>query len=128
VSGALARIVLYERRNRRCPASDFLKGLDCQTEKKFRGSFDALTKMGAQYCNYQRFRPLGGPGKPLWEFKEFDHRLYCYRHVTQDAISTVLLNGWVKEKEGKTDKEDREIEKAQDLYAEFLSEFPGGNI
>jgi hypothetical protein len=27
-----------------------------------------------------------------------------------------------------SDREDREIEKAIDLYEEFLAEYPGGNI
>jgi hypothetical protein len=37
----------------------------------------------------------------------------------------VLFNGWIKDKEGKTDREKREIEKAIDLYTEFSEEFPG---
>jgi hypothetical protein len=40
----------------------------------------------------------------------------------------VLLNGWIKEKKGKTEKEDREIAKAKSLCQEFLDEYPGGNI
>jgi hypothetical protein len=96
--------------------------------KKFRGQFDALTKMGAPYHNGQRFRPLGGDGKPLWEFKEFDHRLYVARFVTGSTVVLVLLSGWVKEKRGRTEIEDREIRKAMDLYYEFLKEYPGGRI
>ena len=99
--------------------------------RKFAGQFDAITKTGALYENYQRFRPLRGHGKPLWEFKEFDHRLYCSRKVIQNlqgAVNLVLFNGWVKEKKGKTQKEEREIDKALSLYDEFLNEFPGGNL
>jgi hypothetical protein len=98
--------------------------------KKFKGQFDALTKTGADYCNYQRFKALSGAGKPLWEFKEFDHRLYCYRQVVIDSktVRIVLLCGWIKEKRGKTEKEDREITRAHDLYSEFLDEYPGGRI
>jgi hypothetical protein len=84
----------------------------------------------AGYCNHERFRPLRGRGKPLWEFKEHDHRMYCHRQVVQKTqiIHVVLLNGWIKEKKGKTEKEDREIAKAKSLCQEFLDEYPGGNI
>lgn len=97
--------------------------------KKFAGQFDALTKQGASYCNYQRFTPLSERGKPLWEFKEHDHRLYCFRRVgPQNTIVLVLLNGWVKQKSGKIKKEHREIECAMEVYAEFMNEYQGGNI
>ena len=96
-------------------------------QRRFFGQFDALTKVPS-YCNQQRFRPLSGKGKPLWEFKEFDHRLYCFRKVVGTMIVVVLFSGWVKDKEGKTEKETREIEKAQDLYAEFIREFPKGDL
>lgn len=95
--------------------------------KKFHGQFDCLTKMGAPYHNGERFRSLGGAGKPLWEFKEHDHRLYAARLVLpQNAVVLVLLSGWVKEKRGKTDIENREICKAVELYKEFQSESSGG--
>lgn len=97
-------------------------------EKKFKGSFDALMKIGATYQIQERFTPLHGAGKPLWEFKEFDHRLYCYRHNDRNFVYVVLLCGWVKQKRGKTDKEDREITRAQNLRVAFLSEYPGGSI
>jgi hypothetical protein len=96
--------------------------------KRFAGQFAALTVQGASYCNHQRFWPLQGGGKPLWEFKEHDHRLYCYRRAVQDSVAVVLLRGWVKDKRGKTIKENHEIEKALALYLEFLSEYPGGTI
>ncbi len=84
---------------------------------------------GADYCNQQRYWPLHGDGKPLWEFKEHDHRLYSYRHVVQGtkSVQIFLFHGWVKEKRGRTEKEDREIEKAKTLYEEFLLEYPGGH-
>jgi hypothetical protein len=44
------------------------------------------------------------------------------------VVTVVLFNGWVKDKEGKTDKEDREITRALSLYQEFLQEYPGGTI
>jgi hypothetical protein len=97
--------------------------------KKFNGQFDALTKLGADYCNHQRFFPLKGEGKPLWEFKEHDHRLYCFRRILRaNMILVVLFSGWVKDKEGKTERENREIRKALDLYVEFSKELPGGNL
>jgi membrane-associated protease RseP (regulator of RpoE activity) len=94
--------------------------------KRFAGQFDALTKTGTIYCNSQRFRPLSGRGKPLWEFKEFDHRVYCLRSVTDGGtVDIVLLSGWVKQKEGKSQKEDREIKRAMELYQEFVNERGG---
>lgn len=96
---------------------------------RFKGQFHVLTISGAQYHQQQQFRPLSGHGKPLWEFKEHDHRLYCYRKPYEGAsVLIVLLNGWVKDKEGKTREEDREIEKAQSLCNEYMNEYPGGNI
>jgi hypothetical protein len=97
-------------------------------QKKFKGQFDALTKIGAGYCNQQRFWPLHGNGKPLWEFKEHDHRLYCFRIVKGSSITVVLFNGWTKDKKGKTEREAREIQRALDVHAEFMEEFPGGNV
>ena len=87
------------------------------------GQFDAITKQGSTYCNGQRFTPLHGAGKPLWEFKEFDHRLYCSRKVIPpNSVFIVLLSGWVKQKKGRTSKEDREIKHAMELYHEFVEE------
>jgi len=92
---------------------------------------DALTKDGGgtAYENHQRFHSLRGDGKPLWEFKEHDHRLYCAR-LPRGAgrMDIVLFNGWIKERNGRTEREDREIEKAVSLYNEFLAEYPGGEI
>ena len=93
--------------------------------KRFDGEFDAISKMGVQYCNNQRFKPLSKQGKPLWEFKEHDHRLYCARIATRAGkIVVILLDGWVKDKEGRTQREQREIDKALQLYGEFLDEVP----
>ena len=128
VSGSLARIVRFGRAGGRCPADDFLSGTQPRMRKRFLGQFDALTKQGPNYCNSQRFTPLHGHGKPLWEFKEHDHRLYCSRQLYGNYLVVVLLSGWVKDKKGRTDKENREIQKALDVYSEFLAEFPGGNI
>ena len=126
--GNLARIVKYVRVNDRCPANGFLDGLDRKMQKKFAGQFDALTKQGAEYENYQRFTPLRGRGRPLWEFKHFDHRLYCFRKAASaKTVLIVLFNGWVKQKTGKTEKEDREIAHAMELYNQFMQEYPGGN-
>jgi len=92
------------------------------------GNFDALSKIGAPYQNPQRFKALLGKGKPLWEFKEHGHRIYCYRKVVDQRVYAVLFTGWDKGKEGRTDREEREIQAAHGLLAEFLTEFPGGNV
>lgn len=128
VSGQLARIVRYRRVNGRCPASAFLDELDRGMANKFKGLMNALMIQGASYRNPERFRDLHGAGRPLWEFKQFDHRLYCDRRATGQFIVVVLFNGWVKQKRGRTDVENREIERALGLYQEFLGEYPGGNI
>ena len=97
--------------------------------KRFYGQLDALTKLGASYVNQQRFTPLHNQGKPLWEFKEHDHRLYCVRIPKQaTTLEIVLFSGWVKQKSGKTGKEDRAIEHAKTVYEEFMKEYQGGNI
>jgi len=99
--------------------------------RRFNGQIRALADMGgAEYENHQRFCPLHGAGKPLWEFKEHDHRLYCAR-ITRPAgrpLDVVLLSGWIKDKKGKGKEETREIDKAKSLYNEFLAEYPGGDI
>jgi hypothetical protein len=79
--------------------------------------------MGARYQIPERFKPLKGGGKPLWEFKEFDHRVYSLRTVIdQERVEVVLFNGWVKDKRGKSDEETRRIEEAKGYYAEYLAE------
>lgn len=128
LSGPYGRVLAYVRRNDRCPACQFLEELDGKVRKKFMGSFDALGKIGASYQNPQRFKALQGKGKPMWEFKEHGHRIYCYRRVLDQRVAAVLLSGWDKDKEGRTDREDREIQAAHGLLAEFMAEFPGGNV
>jgi hypothetical protein len=125
----MARIVKYVRQNGKCPAHDFLSGIEQKMRKRFNGQFDAITKVGASYVNNQRFTPLRNNGKPLWEFKEHDHRLYCFRKVEPpDKVVIVLFSGWIKQKSGKTNKEDREIEHAQLILEEFMKEYEGGSI
>jgi hypothetical protein len=102
--------------------------LDSHNTKKFRGSFDALSKMGAAYYNEQRFKALTGNGKPLWEFKEHDHRLYCFRRVEGQRVAIVLLDGWIKDKEGRSKQETHRIQAALGLLIEFLAEFPQGHF
>jgi hypothetical protein len=84
---------------------------------------------GAEYENQQRFHALHKKGKPLWELKEHDHRLYCARLLRGTGnMDIVLFNGWKKDKDGRSDREDREIDKAISIYNEFLAEYLGGNI
>ena len=98
-------------------------GLQIRFKKKFKGSFDALSKTGAQYCNAQRFKPLIGDGKPLWVFKEHDHRLYCERRVVDGkGVSVVLLSGWIKDKKGQNKREKNEVATAQALLGECIAD------
>lgn len=126
--GSLGRIYRFVRPNGRCPSHDYLKNLDSKTAKKFQGSFDALSKMGSRYYNEQRFKALIGAGRPLWEFKEHDHRLYCYRRVEGEAVVVTLLDGWIKDKEGRNKQEINRIQAARTLLAEFLAQFRDGSI
>ncbi|MFL6199143.1 MAG: hypothetical protein ACJ76J_08205 [Thermoanaerobaculia bacterium] len=89
---------------------------------KFRGAFHALTVQGKDYVNDQRFKPLTKKGKPLWEFKEHDHRLYCARIVRGNAVEIVLLHGWSKDKKGPSKEEDQQVATAMALYEEYLAE------
>lgn len=99
-----------------------------QMRDRFFGQFEALSKI-PNYCNPQRFKPLVKKGKPLWEFKEFDHRIYCFRRAVGNVLTIVLFSGWIKDKRGRTNREDREVASAISLYEdEFLKEFPGGDI
>jgi len=77
--------------------------------------------MGTKYYNPQRFKPLIGDGKPLWEFKEFDHRLYCYRECIGEVVKVILFNGWEKQKKGKSKEENAQIATAQRLFQEYLN-------
>ena len=124
----MGRIYRFVRPSGRCPSHDFLGGLDSQAVKKFRGSFDALSKVGSRYYNEQRFKALVGNAKPLWEFKEHADRLYCFRRVEGERVVVTLLDGWAKEKEGKSRQEVHKIQSALTLLTEFLAEYPDGNV
>ncbi len=78
--------------------------------------------MGQDYVNDQRFCPLTKAGKPLWEFKHHDHRLYCARIIRGSAVEIILLHGWSKDKEGKSREENQQIAIAMTLYEEYLAE------
>jgi hypothetical protein len=116
-------VYFYTRPGGRCPSRDFYQGCEAKTRKKFEASFEALVKVGSKYENQQRFRPLSGRGQPLWEFKEFDHRIYCARQAHENgSVQIVLLSGWVKDKAGKTAEENNQIQGAQTLYQERMNE------
>lgn len=121
-TGEFGDVFDFERPGGRCPAARFLDNCDGKQKKKFDGSFGSLLRMGARYINSQRFKPLQNQGKPLWEFKEFDHRIYCVRRVFGVKLRIVLLWGWVKDKAGKGKQEQNEIETALNLYSEYLVE------
>jgi hypothetical protein len=76
---------------------------------------------------HERFTPLRrDPGKPLWEFKEGDHRIYCHRIADGLAVKIILLSGCVKDK-NRSKREDGEVLTAKNLLNEFLSLAGGGN-
>lgn len=121
MAGPKGRVLLFRRTNGKSPAEDFLNGCDQKMRPKFNGSFEAVSSMGARYLNSERFKPLQDKGKPLWEFKEHDHRLFCFRKQTGDSVVIVLLNGWVKDKAGRSKEEAREITRAQGVLADFMA-------
>lgn len=120
-SGMLGRVLAYVRPNGRSPGAEFLdQEAEPRRKKAFLGEFQSIVvHKGASYQNHVRFKPLRDPGKPLWEFKESDHRLYCLRTVEGKCVEIVLLNGWIKDKEGRSKQEDNEIERAVNLLREY---------
>ena len=115
--------VLLFKRGDRIPAQDFLDNLTERDKKKFYGNFGAFVELGPRYRNLVRFKPLRDKGKPLWEFKEHDHRLYCLRRQVGDHAYVVLLCGWTKDKAGKHPQEARSIQRAQSLRNEVEADF-----
>jgi hypothetical protein len=90
--------------------------------------FGVLAKNGTDIPPmHQRYRPLSGKGKPLWEFKEHGDRIYCERLTVGRNVLITLFNGWSKDKEGRTNREDMEILKAQNLCLEFRPQ-KGGSL
>jgi hypothetical protein len=124
VRGPRGRVTKYVRQSDRCPAEVFLGGCQKPMQRRFEGAFLAIVNdLGARAYNEQRFKPLQGDGRPLWEFKEHDHRLYCLKTGLEgDRVEIVLLSGWVKDKRGKTDEERRQIRSAKMLLSEYLAE------
>ena len=121
LKGPLGSVYLYVRPSSRIPAKEFLNDCEEIRRKKLKGLFRALTELGARFQLHQQFKPLHNEGKPLWEFKAFDHRLYAIREqISEMAVNVVLLNGWVKDKEGKAKEERDKIAIAITLYQEYL--------
>lgn len=112
--GAVLQLV---RDRKRCPAGDFLGKLQEHDRKKFDFSFLALVKLGCEYENGQSFTALQRDGRPLWEFKEHELRLYCLRKRIGDRVYAVLLNGWSKGA-NKSQRQTKQIERAQSLRLE----------
>jgi hypothetical protein len=88
-------------------------------QNKFEGQFRAVTTIGRTYHNGERYKPLKDKGKPLWEFKQHDHRLYCCRECKGEWVKVILLCGWVKQKSGKTKSENAEIATAMRIFEEY---------
>lgn len=126
-AGPKGLVLKFVRAGGRCPADDFLRRHSAGVSIKFKASFKALTEVGAKYINDQRFKPLKGKGRPLWEFKHHDQRIFCVREVSGDHATVILLNGWEKDKEGRTREEDREIQRAKALEVEYLAAHKGGS-
>ena len=80
------KVFLFVRDNRRIPAQAFLKELTVADRRKFQGNFRTFVEVGKGYSNRERFTNLHGKGKPLWEFKEHDHRIYCVRRVVGKCV------------------------------------------
>ena len=112
------KVLLFQRSNGRMPVQSFLDGLTPGDRRKFQGNFMVFVDMGKEHENPQRLKPLRGKGKPLWEFKEHDHRIYCYRRIVGECAYAVLLFGWTKDKGGIHNEETRSIERAQSYRAE----------
>ena len=112
------KVFLLQRANGRVPVQDFLDSLTVGDRKKFQGNFRVFVELGREYENPQRFKVLHGEGKPLWEFKEHDHRIYCFRRVVGECANAVLLFGWTKDKGGINKEEKRSIIRAQSYQAE----------
>ena len=91
-------------------------------QDRLEGLFEALVKMGRDFV-HSFFEALKPPGAPLWEFKPFDHRMYCARtDFSNGSVQAILLDGWVKDKEGKAKEEKIRIEVAKNLNKERLIE------
>lgn len=113
----------YIRQNGDSPAREFFDDCQPSMRNKFEGSFEALVKMGKAYEFRERFTPLSGVGKPLWEFKEHDARIYCERIAFGNgSVQAFLLLGWTKDKAGKAREEPIRIKAALAIYQERLTE------
>jgi hypothetical protein len=120
VKDKLGQVWRYIRPNGKCPASEFLNE-ECEEKirKRFKDSFGAAVQLGSDYMIHERFHPLHDDGRPLWEFKEHKHRLFCQRTVTGKSINIILFNGWKKDKDGRGKKEEEaQIQRAQNLLNE----------
>jgi hypothetical protein len=116
--GERGTVLLFHRGANTSPAGEFLKGLQAPDRRKFESSFGAVSEVGAEYRNRERFTRLRDSGSPLWEFKEHEHRLYCIRRQVRDHVYVVLLDSGKKAKTGKSRLESRAIEHAQTLRQE----------
>ena len=118
-SGTNGEVFYYQRPNNRVPARDYLEDLPLQHRRKFQGQFHQICVDGTKYANPHRFKPLHGPGKGLWEFKEHDGRIYVIRDQLSVAfVRIVLLCGWCKDKAGRSLQEENEITRAHNLRME----------
>lgn len=72
---------------------------------------------------------MTGADRTLWEFKEDNYRLYCFRKlVPPNSVIIVLFSGWVERRSHSSGNEKRKIKVAQFIYREFIDEYEGGSI
>jgi hypothetical protein len=124
--GPRGRLEIYTRPSGRVPFEEFRKQADEHLWEKFERVFGRFQQEGMGIASNGVFKPLAGRGKGVWEWKQFDHRLYAFRGPDYgEAARVVLLNGWVKDKAaplGGGVEENRQIEKAIALRDECLTE------
>lgn len=126
LGGPRGRLEVYTRPSGRTPFEEFRKQADDHLWEKFERVFARFQQEGMGIAGNGVFKPLTGRGKGIWEWKQFDHRLYAFRGPDYgEAARVVLLNGWVKDKAaplGSGVEENRQIEKAVALRDECTTE------
>lgn len=123
--GPKGRLEHYVRANGRSPYEEFREASALPLWERFQRVFARFLDEGLAIAGNGVFKPLTGRGKGIWEFKQFDHRLYAFRGPDYGkAARLVLLNGWIKDKDasiGAGIEENRQIEKAIAMKAECLA-------
>ena len=126
LQGPRGRLEVYTRPSGRTPFEEFRKPVESHIWERFVRIFGRFQQEGMGIAGNSVFKPLTGRGKGIWEWKQFDHRLYAFRGPDYGtAARVVLLNGWVKDKDnsiGGGVEDNRQIEKAIALRDECLTD------